>query len=91
MAAAIRFTCAQCGNHTKKRYAQFRGAQLSKSILTIPSTPANYSVLTVNRYCDIFHSALPANTPGTYALYGPGFDPASLPATVTRFHCLSTT
>jgi hypothetical protein len=52
-------------------------------ILTIPSTPANYSVLTVDRYCDIFHSALPANTPGTYALYGPGFDPASLPATVT--------
>jgi hypothetical protein len=52
-------------------------------ILTIPSTPANYSVLVLDRYNDIFHSALPANTPGTYALYGPGFDPDRLPSTVT--------
>ena len=54
-------------------------------VLTIPSTPANYSVLTLDRYNDIFdsHSALPANTSGTYVLYGPGFDPNSLPKTVT--------
>lgn len=52
-------------------------------ILKVPSTPANYSVLILDRYNDIFPSALPANTSGTYALYGPGFDPSSLPKTVT--------
>ncbi len=52
-------------------------------ILTIPKTPANYSVLTLDRYCDIFHSkALLNNTPGTYALYGPDSDPNNLPMTV---------
>ena len=53
-------------------------------ILTIPSTPANYSVLMLDRYNDIFHSALPANTPGTYVLYGPGFNPDRLPPTITH-------
>ncbi len=53
-------------------------------ILTIPSTPVNYSVLTLDRYCDIFHSMFPANKPGTYALYGPGFDPSNLPMSVAR-------
>ncbi len=48
-------------------------------ILKVPSTPANYSVLTLDRYCDIFHSALPKNTAGTYALYGPDFNPNNLP------------
>ncbi len=52
-------------------------------ILTVPSTPANYSVLILDRYCDIFHSAFAANTAGAYALYGPGFDPNKLPTTVT--------
>jgi hypothetical protein len=52
-------------------------------ILTVPSTPANYSVLLLDRYLDIFHSVLPSNTPGTYALYGPGFDPSGLPPTIT--------
>jgi hypothetical protein len=27
MAAAIRFTCVQCGAHSKKRYSQLRGAR----------------------------------------------------------------
>ena len=65
--------------------SSFLDLSMEPVILTIPSTPANYSVLTLDRYNDIFdsHSALPANTPGTYALYGPGFDPSSLPITVT--------
>jgi hypothetical protein len=52
-------------------------------ILTVPSTPVNYSVLILDRYCDIFHSAFAANKAGAYALYGPGFDPNKLPTTVT--------
>ena len=63
--------------------SSFLDLSMEPVIMTIPSTPANYSVLTLDRYCDIFHSALPANTPGTYALYGPGFDPNNLPTTVT--------
>ncbi len=53
-------------------------------VLTLPSTPANYSVLTLDRYNDIFHSALPANKAGTYVLYGPGFNPDRLPLTLAR-------
>ncbi len=52
-------------------------------ILTVPSTPVNYSVLILDRYCDIFHAAFPANQAGAYALYGPGFDPNNLPMGVT--------
>lgn len=64
--------------------SSFLDLSVEPVILTLPSTPANYSVLTLDRYNDIFHSALPANTSGTYALYGPGFDPSSLPAALTR-------
>jgi hypothetical protein len=65
--------------------SSFLDLSMEPVIVTIPSTPANYSVLLLDRYCDIFHSdALPANTPGTYALYGPGFDPDNLPVTVTK-------
>ena len=64
--------------------SSFLDLSMEPVILTIPSTPVNYSVLTLDRYCDIFHSALPANTAGTYALYGPGFDPNNLPTTVTQ-------
>lgn len=63
--------------------SSFLDLSMEPVILTVPSTPANYSVLTLDRYNDIFHSALPANTPGTYALYGPEFDPSRLPSTVT--------
>ncbi len=64
--------------------SSFLDLSMQPVIVTIPSTPVNYSVLTLDRYCDIFHSALPANTPGTYALYGPDFDPTNLPSTVVR-------
>ena len=63
--------------------SSFLDLSMEPVIVTVPSTPANYSVLILDRYCDIFHSAFPANTPGTYALYGPGFDPNKLPVTVT--------
>ena len=63
--------------------SSFLDLSMQPVILTIPPTPVNYSVLTLDRYCDIFHSALPANAPGTYALFGPGFDPNNLPITVT--------
>jgi hypothetical protein len=52
-------------------------------IVQVPATPANYSVFMVDAYCDVLSTTMPANTPGTYALYGPGFDPHSLPMTVT--------
>jgi hypothetical protein len=52
-------------------------------ILTIPSTTTTYSILTLDAYCDIFQSGIPAQTPGTYALTGPGFK-GKLPARVTR-------
>jgi hypothetical protein len=66
------------------RYASsFLDFSMEPVILQIPSTSTNYSVLTLDGYCDVFHSAILANTPGTYALYGPGFDPSSLPTTVT--------
>jgi hypothetical protein len=63
--------------------SSFLDLSMEPVIVTIPQTEANYSVLTLDRYCDIFHSALPANKAGTYALYGPDFDPNNLPTTVT--------
>jgi hypothetical protein len=63
--------------------SSFLDLSMEPVIVTIPWTPVNYSVLLLDRYCDIFHSALPANKAGTYALYGPGFDPSKLPDTVT--------
>jgi hypothetical protein len=62
--------------------SSFLDLSMEPVILTIPKTKANYSVLTLDRYCDIFHSALPANKAGTYALYGPDFDPNNLPKDV---------
>jgi len=41
--------------------SSFLDLSMQPVIVTIPSTPVNYSVLTLDRYCDIFHSALPAN------------------------------
>ena len=51
-------------------------------ILTIPATTATYSVLTLDPYGDIFESGIQPQTPGTYALTGPGFT-GTLPAGVT--------
>lgn len=52
-------------------------------VLTVPSTTANYSILTVDAYGDIFDAGIAANTAGTYALTGPGFS-GSLPSGVTQ-------
>jgi hypothetical protein len=51
-------------------------------ILTIPATTATYSVLTLDPYGDIFESGIQPQTPGTYALTGPGFT-GTLPAGAT--------
>lgn len=51
-------------------------------VLTIPSTTATYSMLTLDPYCDIFQTTIPAATPGTYGLTGPGYTGA-LPDGIT--------
>lgn len=51
-------------------------------ILTIPQTAANYSVLILDPYCDIFPSAIQPPAPGTFALYGPSFQ-GTVPQGVT--------
>ena len=51
-------------------------------VLTVPETPVNYSILLLDPYGDIFQTALQPNTPGVYALTGPGFSGA-LPPGVT--------
>lgn len=66
--------------------SSFLDLSMEPVIVTIPSTTANYSVLTLDPYCDnIFPGfpGIPNNIPGTYALYGPDFDPNNLPTTVT--------
>jgi hypothetical protein len=52
-------------------------------VLTIPSTTVTYSILTLDPYGDIFDSGIPAQTPGTYALTGPGYA-GTLPSEVTQ-------
>jgi hypothetical protein len=61
--------------------SSFLDLSMEPVIVTIPSTTANYSVLTLDRYCDIV-PGIPNNKPGTYALYGPDFNPNDLPLTV---------
>ena len=51
-------------------------------VLTVPETPANYSILLLDPYGDVFQTTLQPNTPGVYALTGPGFSGA-LPPGVT--------
>jgi hypothetical protein len=51
-------------------------------ILTIPATTATYSMLTLDPYGNIFESGILPQTPGTYALTGPGRT-GTLPAGVT--------
>jgi hypothetical protein len=51
-------------------------------VLTIPETPVNYSILLLDPYGDVFQTALQSNTPGVYALTGPGFS-GTLPPGVT--------
>lgn len=42
-------------------------------VLTIPSTTATYSVLTLDPYGNIFDSGIPPMTPGKYGLAGPDY------------------
>jgi hypothetical protein len=51
-------------------------------ILTIPATPANYSILTLDSYGDVFDVGIPALTAGTFGVTGPNFI-GTLPAGVT--------
>jgi hypothetical protein len=51
-------------------------------ILTIPVTNAAYSVLTLDSCGNMFESGIQPQTPGTYALTGPGWT-GTLPAGVT--------
>ncbi len=51
-------------------------------VVTIPSTTAKYSVLVLDPYGDIFKSAIPPQTAGKYALYGPSFK-GMIPAELT--------
>ena len=52
-------------------------------VLTIPPTTTTYSILTLDPYGNIFQTSIPAQTPGTYALTGPGFS-GMLPAGVSQ-------
>lgn len=51
-------------------------------IVTIPSTPVTYSILTLDPYGNIINNAIPPGIPGTYGLTGPGYT-GTLPAGVT--------
>ena len=51
-------------------------------ILTIPTTTATYSILVLDPYGNIFQTGLQPQTPGVYALTGPGFS-GTLPEGVT--------
>ncbi len=53
-------------------------------ILTVPSTPTHYSILLLDPYGDIFQTELQPNTPGVYALVGPGGFSGTLPTNVTQ-------
>jgi hypothetical protein len=54
-------------------------------ILKVPATTVTYSILQLDPYGDVFQTKLaPTTSGGTYALYGPGFNPATLPAGVHR-------
>jgi len=52
-------------------------------VVTVPDTTANYSILTLDAYGDIFETGMVAGTPGTYALTGPGWT-GTLPSGATR-------
>jgi hypothetical protein len=52
-------------------------------ILTIPTTSATYSILTLDAYCNVFDSGIPRQTAGAFALTGPGFS-GELPPGGTR-------
>jgi len=51
-------------------------------IVTIPSTTTTYSILTLDPFGNVFESAIPAQTAGTYGLTPPGYT-GTLPNGVT--------
>jgi hypothetical protein len=51
-------------------------------VVTIPSTTATYSILTLDPYGDVLQTNLVAGQPGTYALTGPGWS-GTLPSGIT--------
>lgn len=54
-------------------------------IVTLPSTQLSYSILTLDRYGNIFDTGIPAGKQGTYALVGPNWT-GTLPNGVTPEH-----
>ncbi|MBV9750355.1 MAG: DUF1254 domain-containing protein [Acetobacteraceae bacterium] len=56
-------------------------------IVTVPSTPVNYSIQVLDSYGDIYSSdttGFQPNIPGVYALIGPGGFSGTLPTSVTQ-------
>jgi hypothetical protein len=63
--------------------SSFLDLSVEPVIVTVCKTTANYSVLRLDPYGDIIpHPDFPPNKPGTFALYGPGFN-GTLPSDVT--------
>lgn len=52
-------------------------------VMTIPDAKTVYSMLVLDPYGNTYKTTIPAQTPGTYALTGPGFD-GTLPPDVTQ-------
>lgn len=52
-------------------------------VLTIPATQVSYSLFTANLFGEVFKTSIPAGTPGSYALTGPGWS-GHLPEGVTQ-------
>lgn len=52
-------------------------------VLTIPQSSVSYSLLTLDAWGNVFQTSIPAGTPGTYALTGPGWN-RKLPRGVTQ-------
>jgi hypothetical protein len=61
----------------------FLSLEAEPVILTVPQTTTTYSILTLDRYGNVFDSGIPSGTPGIYGLTGPGFN-GRLPRGVTR-------
>lgn len=66
-------------------YYASAATDLSKepAILTIPSSRSTYSILALTNFGEVIETSIEKETPGTYALVGPGWT-GTLPAGVTR-------
>jgi hypothetical protein len=63
--------------------SSFLDLSVEPVVLSIPDTSANYSVLTLDPYGDIFQSVIKPPAPGKFVLYGPGFN-GTLPTELTH-------